>query len=73
LFLYSRYPANRKKKEEDGSESGVVGKVELIQSATVAEQPIGSFDWSADKMGLLAMAAFDQQVRIGMVTRLQNL
>jgi hypothetical protein len=61
-------------KDEDGKDDmGVTGRVETIQTATLAEQPIGAFDWSPDKLGLCAMSGFDQQVRVGMVTRLQGL
>lgn len=51
---------------------GVVGSVERIQTAHVAEQPIGAFDWSPDKMGLCCFAGFDQQLRVGLVTRLDQ-
>jgi hypothetical protein len=71
--LTSSYPSQKTAKEEDGSEVGVVGNVLHLQNSLLAEQPICAFDWSADKLGLFACASFDQQVRIGMVTRLNNL
>ena len=64
------YPASRVAKGEDDKEIGVTGRVESLQTVTLAEQPIASFDWSPDKTGLFCFAGFDQQIRVGMVTRL---
>ncbi|KAJ3333580.1 WD repeat-containing protein 92 [Kappamyces sp. JEL0680] len=72
LFKY-HYPPKRVTKDDNGEEVGVTGRVESLQTATLAEQPIASFDWSPDKTGLFCFAAFDQQVRVGMVTRLNAL
>ncbi len=52
---------------------GVPGELQLINESPLAEQPIASFDWSPDKAGLFACAAFDQQLRIGVVTKLNTL
>jgi hypothetical protein len=52
---------------------GVPGTIDLIQKANVAEQPVNSFDWSPDKQGLCAFSAFDQSIRIGIVTKLGTL
>jgi hypothetical protein len=67
------YPNNRKTKDDKGKEVGVTGRIETIQNAVLADQPIGAFDWSPDKLGLCCFAGFDQQVRVGMVTRLGSL
>ena len=64
------YPASRVAKDDDEKEFGVTGTVESLQTATLAEQPVASFDWSPDKTGLFCFASFDQQIRVGMVTRL---
>lgn len=72
LFKY-HYPPRRVTKDENQVEMGLVGSVQSIQTATLAEQPIASFDWSPDKMGLFAFAAFDQQIRVGMVTKMNSL
>jgi WD40 repeat protein len=71
LYKYN-YPSQRFKKENDQLE-GVPGKIQLIQTANVAEQPVGAFDWSADKEGLCVFTAFDQVVRVGIVTKLGTL
>lgn len=65
LFKY-HYPPSRTVLEDDVL-VGVVGKVESLQTVTLAEQPISAFDWSTDKIGLFCFAAYDQQVRVGMV------
>jgi WD repeat-containing protein 92 len=72
LFLnFSSYPAERVKKDEKNEhDMGVAGTVELLNNAPVAEQPVSSFDWSPDKQGLCVYSAFDQQVRVGVVTKL---
>jgi hypothetical protein len=37
------------------------------------EQPIVSMEWHSEKVGLLAAASLDQQLRIGIVTKLNKL
>ncbi|KAI8812137.1 WD40-repeat-containing domain protein [Cladochytrium replicatum] len=51
-------------------EFGNPGTLEQLQHTVVAEQPVSSFDWSMDKQGLCAFTAFDQTVRVGIVTKL---
>ena len=70
LWKYS-YPTSRVKKDKDDEHSmGVAGTVEALQHAKVAEQPVNSFDWSSDKKGLCVFTAFDQTVKVGIVTKL---
>ncbi|KAJ3320848.1 WD repeat-containing protein 92 [Blyttiomyces sp. JEL0837] len=72
LFKY-HYPAKRCQKDAKAEHDvGVPGTIEKLNHATVAEQPVSSFDWSPDKLGLFVFSAFDQQVRVGIVTKLQN-
>lgn len=72
LFKY-KYPNSRVKKDKDGKhDMGVTGSLERLQTAHVAEQPVGAFDWSPDKIGLCAFAGFDQAIRVGIVTRLDR-
>ncbi|KAJ3109336.1 hypothetical protein HK100_003312 [Physocladia obscura] len=69
--LCSKYPGNRVKQDpKDKLNVGVVGTVELLNNATLAEQPISAFDWSPDKLGLCVFSAFDQQIRVAIVTKL---
>ncbi|ORZ32314.1 WD repeat-containing protein 92 [Catenaria anguillulae PL171] len=72
LYKYN-YPNARSAKDDKDRAYGVMGSLDLIQSATVAEQPIASFDWSPDKQGLCAYTAYDQTVRVGIVTKLNQL
>ncbi|XP_066953767.1 dynein axonemal assembly factor 10 isoform X2 [Macrobrachium rosenbergii] len=72
LWKYS-YPSSRSKKLNDGSEVGVAGKNELLQNATISDQPIVSFEWCADKIGLSACAGLDQMLRVIITTKLNKL
>ncbi|KND01686.1 uncharacterized protein SPPG_03481 [Spizellomyces punctatus DAOM BR117] len=71
LYKYN-YPGQRSKKDAKGVSEGVAGSVDLINDAHVAEQPVAAFDWSPDKQGLCVFAAFDQAVRVGIVTKLDQ-
>lgn len=72
LWKYS-YPVSRSKKLDDGSEVGVTGNTNLLQHATITEQPITSFEWSPDKVGLSACTGLDQTLRIVINTKLSTL
>lgn len=74
LYMYKyHYPAQRRIKDPDGNWAGCAGTVELVNSRNLSTQPIGSFDWHPDKAGLFVCSAFDQHIRVGMVTRLKTL
>ena len=49
---------------------GVPGKVLLLQNSILSTQPISSFQWSPDKLGLGLCTAFDQMLRVIIVTKL---
>lgn len=51
---------------------GVAGSVELLNHKNMSTQPIASFDWHPDKEGLYACTAFDQCIRVGVVTKLNK-
>lgn len=73
LHLYKyHYPDQRKIKDPQGVELGVAGSVELVASRNMSTQPISSLDWSPDKEGLFCCAAFDQTLRVGIVTKLRT-
>ncbi len=63
-----RYP---EKRSEDGR--GVAGTLEKVQELELGEQPVSSFAWSPDKLGLGLCTSFDQKVRTVIVTRLNTL
>ena len=71
LWKYSYPDGGRSKKhEKDNIEMGVAGKLEKLQNNQIAEQPISGFDWSPDKTGLALTTAFDQKIRLIIVTKL---
>jgi len=72
LWKYS-YPTQRKIKEKDGHDKGVLGQIQLLQKKTFSTQPIASFDWNADKEGLCVMGCLDQTVRVLICTKLNLL
>ncbi|NXN12242.1 WDR92 protein, partial [Indicator maculatus] len=71
LWKYE-YPAQRSRKDSEGAEMGVAGSVSLLQNVTLSTQPISSLDWSPDKKGLCVCGAFDQTVRVLIVTKLNK-
>lgn len=66
------YPAKRVKEDENGTDMGVAGTVNLLQNVTMSTQPISSFDWSPDKEGLSVCTAFDQTLRVLITTKLNR-
>lgn len=48
---------------------GVAGTLKNLLTQQIAEQPIGCFDWSMDKAGLCVYGAYDQSIRVGIVTK----
>ncbi len=73
VFYFSNYPECRVKKELDsGLDLGVIGNVDLLQNMTLAGQPLSSFDWSPDKLGLAICTGFDQCLRLVIVTKLNQ-
>lgn len=72
LWKYN-YPSERCQEDSDKVPQGVCGTLSLLQSVTLTTQPISSFDWSPDKMGLCVCTAFDQTLRVLIVTKLNTL
>ncbi|XP_022207932.2 WD repeat-containing protein 92 [Nilaparvata lugens] len=66
------YPAKRVK-DIDGDKCSVAGSLNLLQNTVISGQPISSFDWNCDKMGLAVCSGFDQAVRVIIVTKLNLL
>ena len=44
-----------------------------LQAQQISDQPVNCLDWSPDKLGLLVTSAFDQRIRIVIVTKLNLL
>lgn len=72
-----KHPKQRSviKSSDDGTKlpMGVMGKVEMLQNSVVSTQPICSFDWHRDKLGLAVMGSFDQALRVVIVTKLEQM
>lgn len=69
-LFFSVYPDRRVEKDADGLPYGVPGELSSLQNATLSEQPITGFDWCIDKIGLAVSSAFDQTLRVLIVTKL---
>lgn len=72
LWRY-RYPAQRRVKDKDGHDKGVLGDLEQLQTTTLSTQPVSSFDWSPDKEGLAVLGLLDQTFRVVICTKLNHL
>ena len=59
--------------KEGGEAVGVVGTIERLADRSLSSQPVASLDWHPDKAGLFVAAAFDQQITVGVVTRVHSL
>lgn len=71
LSLYQyKYPTQRIIKDADGRDKGVTGSLELLNDRNLSTQPICSFDWHPDKLGLSVMACLDQTCKVAVVTKL---
>lgn len=64
------YPDKRVAETSDGEKQGVAGKLQMIHAVSISSQPVNSFDWSPDCIGLAVCGSFDQTVRILVTTNL---
>eukprot|EP00040_Diaphanoeca_grandis_P016899 m.87639 g.87639 ORF g.87639 m.87639 type:complete len:362 (-) comp26099_c1_seq2:108-1193(-) len=71
LWKY-KYPAARqlKGKGKDDEMEGVAGEMEELNRVSLSTQPIASFAWSAEKLGLFVTTSFDQTIRVAICTKL---
>jgi len=69
----SEYPSHRSMKDSDGVSEGVAGTLSLLQNVTLSTQPISGFDWNSEKLGLCVSTAFDQTLRVLIVTKLKTI
>jgi WD repeat-containing protein 92 len=71
LSIYQyKYPQQRVIKDADGRDKGVVGSLELLNDRVMSTQPVCSFDWHPEKLGLAVMACLDQTCKVAIVTKL---
>lgn len=52
MFQCSSYPSSRFDKDSEGVKMGVMGSVSLVQNAVLSSQPVSSFDWHPNKVGM---------------------
>lgn len=71
LWQY-KYPEKRVKESSDGCNQGIAGTLQMLQATSVSSQPINSFDWNSDRIGLAICGSFDQGVRILLATNLKS-
>ncbi|KAA6395632.1 MAG: hypothetical protein EZS28_008842 [Streblomastix strix] len=73
IFKYA-YPSERSRIDlEDGKAVGVMGEIKHIQNQIISTQPIHTIDWHPGWFGLGTCTAFDQCVRVVVVTKLNTL
>lgn len=73
IFKYIYPPQRSHMNLEDGKAEGIMGTVEPVADMMMSTQPIHSIDWHPDKLGLGVCTAFDQCVRVLLVTKLNKL
>ncbi len=69
IYKY-KYPKQRQLKDQSGKPYGIIGSVEQLNGREVCQQPVASFDWHKDKVGLGVLSGFDQTLRVIIVTKL---
>ncbi|KJP86294.1 hypothetical protein AK88_04108 [Plasmodium fragile] len=70
LYKYLNPEKNHIFDETKGCKRGVVGELEKLNFLKVSTQPIISFDWNINKLGLCAFASLDQTIRVYIITKL---
>lgn len=65
-----QYPPERHLKDENGVPKGIPGTIEELNKVKIGDQPINAIDWSTSREGLFVCSAFDQSVRVMLVTKL---
>ncbi len=69
LYKYN-YPAKRVIKDEQNLDKGVPGTLTLLNENMISTQPVSSFDWSPDKIGLACLCCLDQTCKVIITTKL---
>jgi hypothetical protein len=49
-----------------------MGEIEKVSEQVISTQPVHTVDWHPDKLGLGVATAFDQTVRVLIVTKLHK-
>ncbi|VWU52378.1 WD repeat-containing protein 92, putative, partial [Hepatocystis sp. ex Piliocolobus tephrosceles] len=56
--------------ESKGCKRGIIGELDKLNCLNVSTQPIISFDWHKDKLGLCVFASLDQTIKVYIITKL---
>ncbi|SCP05303.1 WD repeat-containing protein 92, putative [Plasmodium ovale] len=70
LYKYIYPEKNHVFDELKGCKRGIVGELNKLNHLNVSTQPIISFDWHRDKLGLCVFASLDQTLRVYIITKL---
>jgi len=68
--VLSCYPSNRRKKDSNGIDKGVIGSIDRLASTEIASQPVLGFDWNSSMDGLCVLGTLDQSLHVALVTEL---
>jgi len=68
-----QYPPQRHLQDPDGKKKGCAGTIDIINKATISQQPVAAFDWNRSKEGLGVCSCFDQTLRVLVCTKLDLL
>lgn len=71
LYKYN-YPNQRQVDDPNGKPKGVAGTVTQLNQKDLSTQPINSFDWHPDKLGLAVLCALDQTMKVLITTKLNT-
>jgi WD repeat-containing protein 92 len=71
LYKYN-YPSQRQVQDLNGQPKGVPGTVTQLNQKDLSTQPVNSFDWNSDKLGLAVITALDQTLKVIITTKLNT-
>mmetsp|Transcript_6793 Transcript_6793/g.6676 ORF Transcript_6793/g.6676 Transcript_6793/m.6676 type:complete len:178 (-) Transcript_6793:4-537(-) len=69
LYKYN-YPSQRSVQDMNGNPKGVPGSMTMLNQRDLSTQPVASFDWSADRLGLAVLSCLDQSMKVIITTKL---
>ncbi|CRH01622.1 G-beta repeat protein, putative [Plasmodium relictum] len=70
LYKYIYPEKNHVFDEAKGCKRGIVGELNKLNDLNISTQPIISFDWNKQKLGLCALASLDQTIKVYIITKL---
>lgn len=71
IYKYE-YPDSRVVYDSEQRPYGVAGSVSMVTKQSIATQPLSSWDWNKEKQGLACCTAFDQTLRVLLITKLNT-